>query len=527
MTTLVLPRLYAGWWPLLRAFGIVCTAIGFGLLVSMLRGALWPVAPGADADAWISGAIVFVVAGVVAVLLASAAWELRASSFAWNTPALDRRLRREITVGGFVIFGIGAGVGASLHGALTGESWFLAVAAALGFSVGLVNSLSRPMWARFGGALGVLLAVLPLFFMPEIARFATNIGVAGGFLWAMLAAGVVMVTTNQFGRVLERRGDAPDLAEDRSLAASFAGATTLARRAPRDGADGFRGVRSSDFDWMRALLRETSGLSRGGLVGGAIRFGLATVLATVLVRGFFRAIGNLRAIDASTGVAPTPETSSFSTVQQGLSGLSLEWFVEPFASRKEESIAVSIVVVILGAVISNSMGSLSAFRLPISRHRLAWVRWLGTQFEEGAAALGILLGFAALSFAASRVSGGDTWQSLLPFITATVALFTLLPVVRWMRLRLVDARRPARRLDAASESLDPSILMTYALSTCVLMLGAFLLPAWWEEGTRHIRAELPAAAHAWIPLLALVPIALLRWLWLVELRRYYRSSDLA
>jgi len=33
--------------------------------------------------------------------------------------------------------------------------------------------------------------------------------------------------------------------------------------------------------------------------------------------------------------------------------------------------------------------------------------------------------------------------------------------------------------------------------------------------------------HAWIPLLALVPIALLRWLWLIELRRYYRSSDLA
>ncbi|MFN9125297.1 MAG: hypothetical protein ACK5WD_05655 [bacterium] len=527
MTTLVLPRLYAGWWPRLRAFGIVSTAIGFGLIASMMRSAIWPVAPGADSSAWISGSIAFLVAGVVAALLAGGAWDLRASSFAWNTPALDRRLRREITVGGFVIFGLGAGVGASLHGALTGESWFLAVAAAIGFSVGLVNSLSRLMWARFGGTLGILLAVLPLFFMLEIARLMSSGGALGGFLSAMLAAGVVMVTTDRFGRVLERRGDAPDPSEDRGLAARFSGATTLARRAPRDGADGFRGVRSSDLDWVRALLHETSGLSRGGLVGRALRFGLATVILTVLVRGFFRALGNLRAVDATTGAAPTPETSSFTTVQQGLSGLSLEWFVEPFASRKEESSVVSIVVVILGAVIWNSMGSLSAFRHPISRHRLAWVRWLGTQFEEGAAALGILLGFAALGFAASRLSGGDAWQSLLPFITATVALFTLLPVVRWMRLRLVDARRPARRLDAASESLDPSILTTYALSTCVLMLGAFLLPAWWEEGTRHIRAELPAAAHAWIPLLALVPIALLRWLWLVELRRYYRSSDLA
>jgi hypothetical protein len=210
VTTLVLPRLYAGWWPLLRAFGFVSTAIGFGLLASMLRGALWPVAPGADSSAWISGSIAFLVAGVVAALLAGGAWDLRTSTFAWNTPALDRRLRREITVGGFVIFGLGAGVGASIYGALTGESWFLAVAAAIGFSVGLVNSLSRLMWARFGGTLGILLAVLPIFFMPEIARLISSGGFFGGFLSAMLAAGVVMVTTDRLGRVLERRGDVAD-----------------------------------------------------------------------------------------------------------------------------------------------------------------------------------------------------------------------------------------------------------------------------------------------------------------------------
>ena len=40
MTTLVLPRLYAGWWPRLRAFGIVSTAIGFGLIASMMRSAM-------------------------------------------------------------------------------------------------------------------------------------------------------------------------------------------------------------------------------------------------------------------------------------------------------------------------------------------------------------------------------------------------------------------------------------------------------------------------------------------------------
>ncbi|MBM4113877.1 MAG: hypothetical protein FJ253_11015 [Phycisphaerae bacterium] len=527
MTTLVLPRLYSGWWPLLRAFGVVCTAIGFGLLASMARSAIWPVALGADADAWISGSIVYLAAGVVAALLAGGAWELRVSSFAWNTPELSRRLRREMAVGGFIVFGIGAGVGASIHGALTGASWFLAVAAALGFSIGLVNSLSRLMWARFGGTLGIVLAVLPLFFMSEIARLISNGGFLGGLLCAMLSAGVVMVATDRLGRVLERRGDAPDPSEDRGLAARFGGTATLAHRAPRDGADGFRGVRRSNLDWARALLHETYGVARGGLVGRTIRFSLATMLITVLVRGFFRALGKLRVTDATTGAAPTPETTSFTAVQQGLSGFSLEWFIQPLASRKEELTVSVVVATALVAVIWNGMASSSALNYPISRRRLAWVGWLRTQLEEGAVIAGMLVGFAALGLAESRLGGGDAWASMIPFVTVTIVVFTLLPVVRWMRLWLVDARRPTRRLDAASESQDPSILITYALSICVIVFGAFLLPNWWREGARHIRGELPEALHAWIPLLALVPIVLLRWLWLVELRRYYRRSDLA
>jgi len=528
VTTLVLPRLYAGWWPLLRAFGVVCTASGFGLLASMLRGAIWPVAPGTDSYAWISGSIVYLAAGGVAAILASGAWDLRTSSFAWNTPGIERRLRREITVGGFVIFGIGAGVGASLHGALTGESWFLAATAAIGFSVGLINSLSGLLWARSSSTVpAALVAMLPILFMPEIARLISGGGALGGFLSAMLAAGVVMVTTDRFGRVLERRGDAPDPSEDRGLAARMAGTMTLARRAPRDGADGFRGVRISDLDWVRARLHETYGVVRGGLIGSAIQFGLATVLVTVLVRGFFRALGSFRVADASTGAAATPETTYFTTVPQGLSGFALEWLVQPLTSPREGLIVACIVAPILAAVIWNGMSSPAALRYPISRRRQAWVGWLNAHLEEGAVLVGMLAGFAVLGLLASGRAGGDAWPGLLPFISATVAVFTLLPVVRWMRLWLVDARRPARNLDAATASQDPSILITYALSTCVMVFGIFLLPVLWEEGTRHIRAELPAALHAWIPLLALVPIALLRWLWLVELRRYYRRSDLA
>jgi hypothetical protein len=40
------------------------------------------------------------------------------------------------------------------------------------------------------------------------------------------------------------------------------------------------------------------------------------------------------------------------------------------------------------------------------------------------------------------------------------------------------------------------------------------------------RPVLPTALEAWIPLVIIVPIALVRWLWLVELRRYYARGEM-
>lgn len=515
MTTLVLPRLYAGWWPLLRAVGIVGTAIGFGLLAAMARDAMWPVAPGADAHAWVEGSIAYLFAAVVAALLGSGAFELRVSSFAWHVPGLDRRVRREITVAGLVVFCLAAGVGVSIHGAATGARWFLAIAAGLGFTIGLVNSLSSLMWARFAGTLGLLLAVLPLFFLPELARWTTNFG----WLWALLAAGSMLVATRRFGAVLARQGDAPDAleaAERRGLDARLLGVATPLRHAPRDGADGFRGVRHTDFDWARALLHETHGVARGGLLGSAVRFALATVLVALLVRGFFRAIGSLREVDA--GAAAT---------QPGPSGVSFAWFVQLFTSRADELMAVNLVAVILGAVIWSRAASSKAFRLPISRRRLAFVVWLETQLEELAAAIGVLGGFVALGLVSARLTTGDAWASIAPFVSMVAAVFTLLPLVRWSRLWLVDGRRPARRKDAATELQDPWIQCCYALAMGLLIGAAILLTRSWNESSAWLRAEIPEVLHAWIPLLALVPVVATRWLWLVELRRFYRRCDLA
>ena len=41
------------------------------------------------------------------------------------------------------------------------------------------------------------------------------------------------------------------------------------------------------------------------------------------------------------------------------------------------------------------------------------------------------------------------------------------------------------------------------------------------------RAALPTALEAWIPLVVIVPIALVRWLWLVELQRFYARGEMA
>jgi hypothetical protein len=515
VTALVLPRLYAGWWPLLRALGIVGTAIGFGLLAAMARDAMWPVAPGADAHAWVEGSIVYLVAAVVAALLGGAAFELRVSSFAWHVPGLDRRLRREITMGGIVVLCVGTGVGTLLHGVATGGTWFLAIAAALGFTIGLVNSLSSLMWARFSGTLGLLLASAPLFLMPELARVTANFG----WLWALLAAGAMVVATRRFGAVLARQGDAPDAldaAERRGIDARLVGAATPLGRASRDGADGFRGVRRTDLDWARALLHQTYGAARGGLLGSAVRFALATVLVALLVRGFFRVIGSLREVDA--GVAATqPEPS----------GVSFAWFAQLFTSRADELMAVNLVAVVLGAVIWSRAASSKAFRLPISRRRLAFVVWLETQLEELAAAIGVLGGFVALGFVSARLTARDAWASIAPFVTMIAAVFTLLPLVRWMRLWLVDGRRPARRKDAATELQDPWIQCCYALAMGLLIGAAILLTRSWNASSAWLRAEIPEVLHAWIPLLALVPVVATRWLWLVELRRFYRRCDLA
>lgn len=526
----IVVRMYAAEWPLIRAFGLASVSFGVGLIVIMARGALWPVAPGPDVTNVVSGTIAFLGAGFVAALIGTAAWELRACPFARSTPRLAARLVREIRVAGYILFGAAAGLGAAMEGALVGASWFLAIAAALGYAVGLLNSLA-PFASRFGGAVGLLLAVGPLLLMPEIAKAMAPTAPVGGLLWAVLGAAIVFAATEVCGATLTRRELSADGAQDPSPDTRLFGSATTSRRAPRDGADRFRGTRRSDLDWVRAILHEQLGAIRGGLVGRMIRFAVATAIVMFLVRLFLHALSNLRVATtaaAAEGSDPSAsETLSFTLVQQGLSGFSLDWFTRSFASRQEEMIATNVVAVILCTVFWNRMSVGSLLSAPIARRRRAWIVWLATQADELAAIAGILLGFLATALIVASASEGDPWPIVGRFCLVTTAAFALLPVARWIRLRWLDSRPCPRSLDSEAEIQNPRAVGVYAVSAGVLIFGAVLSIRLWQDSVSWLEAELPAPLHAWLPLVALVPIVLLRWLWLVALRRYFTRSDLA
>jgi hypothetical protein len=539
---LILPRLYADGWPLLRLFGIACVTCSFGTLTSMARQAVLPIPPGESANVLLQGALAFLVAGFLAAAVAYSVWELQGVPCVRNLPGLFRRARREVSVLGFVAFGATFGIGGALHGLLSPESAFLSVAALLGFTVGIVSTLDPRRWNEWLGGVPVMLLVFgTLFFLPEIARLTAH----GGLLWTIPAGVAMLVSIDRSIRGLERGGKShrytlADSNTDRVSEFNHAtGGTIRLRRAPRGGADRFQGLRQTNLDWVRAMLHESYGMLRGGLVAFAVRIAIATVIVTGMFLISFRALGNLRAIDATTGKPATSETIHFSTEHQGLSGFSADWFTLPFEGWTLLPTASSIMMAIFTALAWNLVGKSSSLPLPISRRRFATVRWLRMQLEDVALVGGMLAGLLAMGAILSSISEHNPWTNLRAFVSLTIAAFVLLPFIYWMRLWWVDARvgspmglgmgsrTRAPRLDAGADSADPWTLLGYAIATVATVGGGNLVMVWWTELSMYLRAVLPTTLDAWIPLVILVPIALVRWLWLVELRRYYRSSELA
>jgi hypothetical protein len=520
---------------------MACVTWGLGLLTSMLRQAVLPIPPGESANLFLQGALAFLVAGFLAAAAAYAMWELAGVPCMRNLPGLFRRARREVMVLGGVAFGAAFGIGGALHGPLSPESAFLGVAALIGFTVGIVSTLDPRRWNEWLGGVPVMLLVFgTLFFLPEIARLTAH----GGLLWTIPAGVAMLVSIDRSIRGLERRGDSrrETLTDGDTGQVSefshFSGGKVRLRRAPRGGADRFQGVRQTNLDWVRAMLHESYGMLRGGLVAFTVRIAIATVIVTGLFLIGARALGNLRVIDATSGEPATSETMGFPTEHQGLSGFSVDWLTLPFERQTVLPIASAIFMAVFTALAWNLVGRSSSLRLPISRRRFATVRWLRTQIEDVALAGGMLAGLLAMGAILSRLSEHDPWTNLREFVSLTIAAFVLLPLIYWMRLWWVDARvgssmgsrLRAARLDDRTDSADPGTLLGSAIATAIATVatigGGKLLMVWWTELSMHLRAVLPSAFEAWIPLVVIVPIGLVRWLWLVELRRYYGRIDL-
>jgi hypothetical protein len=542
VTALVLPRLYAGGWPLLRLFAIANLTFGVGLMVFLARRMLLPIPPGDGPTIVGHGLVALLAAWVFACAAANALWEVKSVPGARNLPGLARRARREIALLGFVTFGVASGLGGAWHGAIFGASGFIGVAAMLGFTIGLVSTLALEptRWNRWlGGLPMVLLAFVPVFFLPEIARLVAH----GGILWAVpagllmpLAIGFCVRSLEQRGELRPGRGGNFDPASELNHAT---GRTIRLRRAPRGGADRFQGVRQTNLDWVRAMLHESYGMLRGGLVAFAARVAIATVIVTGLMLIGVRALGNLRGIDAYAGEPATSETMGVPAGHPGLSGFSADWFTLPFERQTAVPLVSAIGMAAFTVLGWSLVGKSPSLRLPIPRRRLATVRWLRTQIEDAALVGGMLMGLLAMGAILSRLSEHDPWTNLRELVSLTIAAFVLLPLIYWMRLWWFDARvgspmglgmgsgvRPSPH-DDRTDSADPWTLLGYAIATGALVGGGKLLMVWWTELSMHLRAVLPSAFQAWIPLVVIVPIALVRWLWLVELRRYYARGEMA
>ena len=160
----------------------------------------------------------------------------------------------------------------------------------------------------------------------------------------------------------------------------------------------------------------------------------------------------------------------------------------------------------------------------------AWIVWLATQTEEVVSFVGILVGFLATALFIGAAAGSDPWPVLSRFLLVATAVFALLPITRWMRLRLLDARASQGPLDPTTEAQNPRAIGVYAASMAVVIGGAILAIRLCEDAVAWLRVELPPGlgdhAGAVILAAAFVPVALLRWWWLRELRRFYRRSDL-
>jgi hypothetical protein len=447
------------------------TAIGLGMLMLAARSVTFPVGAADLSASVLPGTIAFMAGSFIGGLLAAALWDLRSCPFAWNTPGLATRAARELRIGGALVFGVAGGLGLAVHAGLGGPVWLPAIAACLGYSVGLFNM--DPAASRAWGLPGVLAAGLPVFFMHEIASVTSATGWSGVAVVAAIMFGVIEL--NGAGRAWRNRSRL-DPREDGHAAGSLpgvrAGGSAATRAAPREGADTFTGVRRSDADWIRALLHEAYAQTRGGLLGAALRLAIAMLVFAVILQVYLGAVAGLREKAAVTADGtPSGLAWTIERVSGLVSAMSLDRFASPIQGAG--LVPTTLCVAVMMSIFVTGMPNLPALGVirPLSRRRLGRLVWLRTQAEDAALLLAALLVFLIATALLDTLATGDPWPNYWRWVLTLASVFTLMPAARWIRLMMLDAK--VRRTTA--EVFDRQGLVAHSCIVSALIAGSIPL----------------------------------------------------
>jgi len=488
-------RSWSPWWHLLLSITPLCVVF----ILLPIRDWLMPV--GADRSLVGMTVLALLVPGAVGMLLASSLRELRECPFAWNLPELTRRAVRELRLAGAVLFGVSAAFGPLLAAETTASPWFFPTLTGLGFAIAMVGNDPPPALVRVRVALPSLILPGILLFTPEVSRFMA----AAPWLWAVGAA-VVMFGAIEATDTATARRHRTSAAATRvaiypgRLGIDDAAAEFMRRvRAPRDGADTFRGVRRGDFDWVRAILHESMGFMRGGWIWQTISMAVGGVIVVGLLLIFIGVVIPMRGSDDAGRVG-------------------LEWLASPL-SRQRLALTVTLVSMFATMFLFRTphRPPLAVVR-PLSRERTARVIWLATQSQEVLAWAAIFAMLVVVAVAAWFFGSIDARPAVRDALGALTAVFILLPITRWMKLELVD-RRDAGRSDRRRRDIE-AIWMT-CLLVVVLIVASTLLFSFWKaaRGTGPV-------GRVTVVIVSVAAFFALRGAWFAALRNFYLRRDL-
>ena len=468
------------------------------------------------------GTIAFLVAGIVAAAAAVRVHGLRACPFSAQLPGLERRVLRELVTLEAMLVALALAVGAAAgHGAFAA----LPAMALLGFGVGVLSHDPRQGAPRPWEQLPVLLAFLPLFFAPEIARVAAFAPLI--LLIAAAACGGLMLMGSSTYAGLRRRfaprpqqalwlGEGWDI-RDGSIAdprgSWFAGSW---RCAGRRGERAFPAFRRSDWQWSQAMLQEIYGLTRLGWMGN-----IALMAGALLV---------VLSIAAAFLVAPILDRAESTTDAEWQRAIA-QALAEPGQSSR--LLATALLARILSIFLYGvPMRTPLAALYPISRTRRARVTWLVTQAQEWWI---VLCGWAFLLAVGAMLWGLGAWRrgvelevpALLSMGAADLwrvwspcllAVFIATPLARWGRLMAVDARQRGTGSPLGGPG-DVAGLLGIMVPLAVVATG--LQALWMIASSQAVPVRWLAAV------LTVAALFGLRWWWLAVLQRFHARCDLA